>query len=65
MGGLVWWLIVGIAGMLAGLVMKGRGYGVVVDVILGILGALSGAGFSACLASGLAAAWLVQSSLRL
>ena len=42
MGGLVWWLIVGIAGMLAGLVMKGGGYGVVVDIILGILGAFVG-----------------------
>ena len=43
MGGLVWWLIVGgIAGMLAGLMMKGGGYGVVVDVILGILGAFVG-----------------------
>ena len=43
MDGLLWWLIVGgIAGMLAGLVMKGGGYGVVVDVILGILGAFVG-----------------------
>ena len=43
MGGLVWWLIVGgIAGMLAGMLMKGGGYGVVVDVILGILGAFVG-----------------------
>lgn len=43
MGGLIWWLIVGgIAGMLAGLVMKGGGYGVVVDIILGILGAFVG-----------------------
>ena len=43
MNGLIWWLIVGgIAGMLAGLVMKGGGYGVVVDIILGILGAFVG-----------------------
>ena len=43
MSGLVWWLIVGgIAGMLAGMLMKGGGYGVVVDVILGILGAFVG-----------------------
>ncbi len=43
MDGLIWWLIVGgIAGLLAGLVMKGGGYGVVVDIILGILGALVG-----------------------
>ena len=43
MSGLIWWIIVGgIAGMLAGLVMKGGGYGVVVDIILGILGAFVG-----------------------
>ena len=37
------WIVVGlIAGWLAGQVMKGGGYGVVVDVILGILGALLG-----------------------
>jgi uncharacterized membrane protein YeaQ/YmgE (transglycosylase-associated protein family) len=43
MSGLIWWLIVGgIAGLLAGLVMKGGGYGVVADIILGILGAFIG-----------------------
>jgi uncharacterized membrane protein YeaQ/YmgE (transglycosylase-associated protein family) len=37
------WIIVGmIAGWLAGLVMRGGGYGVLVDIILGILGGLLG-----------------------
>ena len=37
------WIIVGlIAGWLAGQVMKGGGYGVLVDIILGILGGLVG-----------------------
>jgi uncharacterized membrane protein YeaQ/YmgE (transglycosylase-associated protein family) len=37
------WIVVGmIAGWLAGLVMKGGGYGVLVDIILGILGGLLG-----------------------
>ena len=37
------WIIVGmIAGWLAGLVMKGGGYGVLVDIILGILGGILG-----------------------
>lgn len=37
------WLIVGlIAGWLAGQVMKGGGYGVLVDIILGILGGIVG-----------------------
>ena len=35
------WIVVGlIAGWLAGQVMKGGGYGVLVDIILGILGGL-------------------------
>ena len=37
------WIVVGlIAGWLAGRVMKGGGYGVVVDIILGILGGVLG-----------------------
>jgi uncharacterized membrane protein YeaQ/YmgE (transglycosylase-associated protein family) len=41
--GLLSWIIVGlIAGWLAGLVMKGGGYGVLVDIILGILGGVVG-----------------------
>jgi len=41
--GILAWLIVGlIAGWLAGMVMKGGGYGVVGDIIVGIIGALVG-----------------------
>ncbi len=41
--GILSWIIVGlIAGWLAGLVMKGGGYGVLGDIILGIVGALIG-----------------------
>ena len=43
MGGLIWWIVVGlIAGWLAGKVMSGGGYGVAVDIVLGILGAIVG-----------------------
>ena len=43
MDGLLYWVIVGlIAGWLAGVVMKGGGYGIVVDIILGMLGAIVG-----------------------
>src|SRR5262249_54878110 len=43
MGGLLYWIIVGlIAGFLAGKVMKGGGYGVLIDIILGMLGAIVG-----------------------
>ena len=41
--GFLAWIVVGlIAGWLAGQVMKGGGYGVVVDIILGILGGIVG-----------------------
>jgi uncharacterized membrane protein YeaQ/YmgE (transglycosylase-associated protein family) len=37
------WIVVGmIAGWLAGKVMSGRGYGVIVDIILGLLGGVLG-----------------------
>ena len=45
--GFLAWIVVGlIAGWLAGQVMKGGGYGIVVDIILGILGGLVGVGSS-------------------
>lgn len=41
--GILSWLVVGlIAGFLAGVVIKGGGYGVVGDIVLGIIGALVG-----------------------
>jgi uncharacterized membrane protein YeaQ/YmgE (transglycosylase-associated protein family) len=41
--GFLAWIIVGlIAGWLAGQVMKGGGYGILVDIILGLLGGLLG-----------------------
>ena len=37
------WIVLGlIAGWLAGMIMKGSGYGIVGDIILGILGAIVG-----------------------
>ena len=40
---LLWFLIVGvIAGWLAGKIMKGSGYGVIGDLVLGIVGAMIG-----------------------
>jgi len=42
-GNLIWWVIVGlIAGWAAGRIMKGGGYGVVMDIVLGIVGAVVG-----------------------
>ena len=42
MGFLVWIIVGLIAGWLAGQVMKGGGYGVLVDIILGLLGGIVG-----------------------
>ena len=42
-GGLIAWLVVGlVAGWLAGQFMKGGGYGLVGDIVLGIIGAFVG-----------------------
>lgn len=42
-GGLIAWLIVGvIAGFLAGKFMKGSGYGIIGDTIVGLIGAFIG-----------------------
>ena len=42
-GGLIAWLIVGlVAGWLAGQFMKGGGYGLVGDIVMGVIGAFVG-----------------------
>ncbi len=41
--GILSWIIVGlIAGWLAGAIMRGRGFGIIGDIVIGILGALIG-----------------------
>jgi len=43
LSGIIWWCIVGgIAGFLAGKVMKGGGFGVLMDIVVGIVGAVLG-----------------------
>ena len=43
LGSLLWWLVVGlIAGFLASVVMRGGGYGIVGDIITGLVGAFIG-----------------------
>jgi uncharacterized membrane protein YeaQ/YmgE (transglycosylase-associated protein family) len=40
---LIWFLVIGlIAGWLAGKIMKGSGYGLVGDLVLGVVGAIVG-----------------------
>ena len=42
-GGIIAWIVVGlVAGWLAGLVLRGGGYGIIGDLILGLVGALIG-----------------------
>jgi len=41
--GFIYWIVVGlVAGWLAGVVMKGGGYGLLMDIILGVLGGIVG-----------------------
>jgi uncharacterized membrane protein YeaQ/YmgE (transglycosylase-associated protein family) len=43
MHGVIWWILVGlIAGWLAGKAMKGGGFGVLMDIVIGIVGAVIG-----------------------
>jgi len=41
--GIIWFILIGlVAGWLAGQIMKGSGFGVVGDIVVGILGAVLG-----------------------
>jgi uncharacterized membrane protein YeaQ/YmgE (transglycosylase-associated protein family) len=41
--GIIWWMLIGlIAGWLAGTIARGRGFGCITDVILGLVGAVIG-----------------------
>jgi uncharacterized membrane protein YeaQ/YmgE (transglycosylase-associated protein family) len=57
-GGIIAWIVVGlIAGWLAGQVMKGGGYGVVGDIIVGLIGALVGGFLMSYFVEGTAGFW--------
>jgi len=48
--GILAWLVIGaVAGWLAGLVMKGGGFGLLVDIVVGIVGAFIGGWLSGLL----------------
>jgi uncharacterized membrane protein YeaQ/YmgE (transglycosylase-associated protein family) len=41
--GFIWWIVVGlVAGWAAGKIMKGGGYGVIADILLGLVGGVVG-----------------------
>jgi len=51
---MLYWIIVGIiAGWLAGKLVRGEGFGLVGDLVLGLIGGLVGDGSSACSARAL------------
>jgi uncharacterized membrane protein YeaQ/YmgE (transglycosylase-associated protein family) len=57
-GGVISWLIVGlIAGWLTGLFMRGGGYGIVADTILGLIGAFLGGLICSFFVEGVAGFW--------
>ena len=57
-GGIISWIVVGlVAGWLAGLTMSGGGYGIVRDIILGLIGALIGGFVSGFFVEGAAGFW--------
>lgn len=58
-GGVLYWMVVGlVAGWLAGKVMKGGGYGVLMDVVLGILGSILGGWIFGMLGISLGGKWI-------
>jgi uncharacterized membrane protein YeaQ/YmgE (transglycosylase-associated protein family) len=57
--GIIAWLIIGaIAGWLAGVLVKGGGFGLIVDIIVGIVGAFVGGWLSDVLHISLGGGWI-------
>jgi uncharacterized membrane protein YeaQ/YmgE (transglycosylase-associated protein family) len=57
-GGLFAWLVVGLlAGWLAGFVMKGAGYGIFGDILMGLVGAVVGGFLFGFLVTGTTGFW--------
>ncbi|AMP01458.1 transglycosylase associated family protein [Collimonas arenae] len=59
--GFIAWLIIGaIAGWLAGVLVKGGGFGVLVDIIVGIVGAFIGGWLAGVLGIHVGSGWIAS-----
>lgn len=57
--GIIAWLIIGaVAGWLAGVLVKGGGFGLIVDIIVGIVGAFIGGWLAGVLHISLGGGWI-------
>ncbi|WP_042302131.1 GlsB/YeaQ/YmgE family stress response membrane protein [Paraburkholderia kururiensis] len=57
--GIIAWLIIGaIAGWLAGLLVKGGGFGLIVDIVVGIVGAFIGGWLARVLGISIGGGWI-------
>jgi uncharacterized membrane protein YeaQ/YmgE (transglycosylase-associated protein family) len=57
--GIIAWLIIGaIAGWLAGLLVKGGGFGLIVDIIVGVVGAFIGGWLARVLGISIGGGWI-------
>ena len=57
--GIIAWLIIGaIAGWLAGILVKGGGFGLIVDIIVGIVGAFIGGWLAGVLGISVGGGWI-------
>ncbi|MGF6758582.1 GlsB/YeaQ/YmgE family stress response membrane protein [Paraburkholderia sp. GAS334] len=57
--GILAWLIIGaVAGWLAGLLVKGGGFGLIVDIIVGVVGAFIGGWLAGALGISLGGGWI-------
>lgn len=58
---LIFWIVIGgIAGWLAGLLLKGGGFGLVMDILLGIVGALVGGWLAGVLGIHIGSGWIAS-----
>jgi uncharacterized membrane protein YeaQ/YmgE (transglycosylase-associated protein family) len=59
--GIIAWLVIGaIAGWLAGTFMKGGGFGLIGDIIVGIVGAFIGGWLAGLLGIGIGGGWIAS-----